>query len=86
MGRGEGSGGVVRPRKEGAQRGESWSLAGPEDERPRQRAPPGPPGAGAEAPQDKCEPAARTSTGVLQLDGAGKAYLMKELCKRLLER
>lgn len=66
------------------------SPAEPEDERPGQRgagllqAPLGPPGAEAEAPQAKCEPAARM--GVLQLDGAGKAYLMKELWKRLLER
>lgn len=80
---------MVRLGKEGAQRrGES----GPEDEQPGQRgarflqAPPGPPGAGAEALQTKCEPAARTRTGVLQLDRVGKAYLMKELWKRLLER
>lgn len=44
-----------------------------------------PPGAGAQAPQAKCEPAGGR-TRVLQLDGAGKAYLMKELWNRLLER
>lgn len=72
----------------GGQQGESQSPAWPE--RPGQRraglleARPGRPGVGAEAPQAKCEPAAKT--GALQLDGAGKAYLMKELWKRLLER
>ena len=74
----------------GASEASPESLAEAEDERPGQRgagllqAPLGPPSAGAEAPQAKCEPAARM--GVLQLDGAGKAYLMKELWKRLLER
>lgn len=95
MGRGEGrvgGGWCARGRRVHSGEASPWSLAGPEDEQPGQRggrllqAPPGPPGVGAEALQAKCEPAARTRTGVLQLDRAGKAYLMKELWKRLLER
>lgn len=78
MGRGEGrvGAGGVRPGKEGAQP-VPQALARPEMN--GLEATPGPPGAGAEAPQDKCEPAARTGRECYSWTGVGN--LMKELWK-----